>query len=106
MMWNFIDSGAHCGADNMAIDLALAHCLPGDEAAPPVLRVYGWTPAAISIGRNQDEGDFDKEVLRRKGFDLVRRPTGGKAILHAHEVTYSVIRRLQGAGLREMYRQV
>src|SRR5262249_50121991 len=40
------------------------------------------------------------------GFDLVRRPTGGKAILHAHEVTYSVIRRLQGAGLREMYRQV
>jgi len=48
-------------------------------------------PPAVSIGYNQDPSDFDAAALANSGYDLVRRPTGGRAILHAAELTYSVI---------------
>lgn len=61
---------------------------PGQD---PVLRVYRWAPPAISIGYNQDFSDFDAEAAAADGVDLVRRPTGGRAILHAQELTYAVV---------------
>lgn len=84
-----IDDGPGRGAVNMRRDRELwaAH-RPGDE---PVLRLYRWAPPAVSIGYHQDPHDFDAAALANAGYDLVRRPTGGRAILHAAELTYSVI---------------
>lgn len=77
--------------ENMAIDEAL---LAGADAGttPPTLRLYGWDPPAVSLGYFQD---FAKEVneagCQALGLDIVRRPTGGKAVLHDREITYSVV---------------
>lgn len=74
------------GAENMARDLALLA-----EGAPTV-RLYAWQPACVSLGYAQPESDVDMEVARRASLDVVRRPTGGGAILHEEdEVTYCVI---------------
>jgi lipoate-protein ligase A len=62
------------------------------HASPPTLRFYGWRTPAVSIGRFQDaRREIDIEACRRLGIDLVRRPTGGKAVLHEQELTYAVI---------------
>lgn len=84
-----IRDGARSGADNMAADAdLLARRAPGD---PTVLRLYRWSPPAVSYGYHQDPDDFDREVIGRRGWGLVRRPTGGRAILHAQELTYAVV---------------
>jgi lipoate-protein ligase A len=57
---------------------------------PPTLRLYAWQPPCLSLGRHQPVAEVDREALRRAGYDLVRRPTGGRAILHTDELTYSV----------------
>ncbi|MFQ6115371.1 MAG: biotin/lipoate A/B protein ligase family protein [bacterium] len=86
--WRFINSGAADGRFNMAVDEALArYCDP----QIPVLRIYRWQPFTISIGYHQKFEDIDLEKCRKDGVDVVRRPTGGRAIFHAHEVTYSAI---------------
>jgi len=74
------------GAENMARDEALL------EAAEPVVRLYGWRPACVSLGRAQTEADVDLDAARAWGMDVVRRATGGGAILHnEEEVTYAVV---------------
>lgn len=84
-----LQDGAASGSVNMDRDAALlAGHRPGDD---PVLRLYRWEPAAVTIGYNQNFSDFDEEAIRAAGYDLVRRPTGGRAILHADELTYAVI---------------
>ncbi|MEN8007085.1 MAG: hypothetical protein ABFS42_08720 [Candidatus Krumholzibacteriota bacterium] len=81
--------GAASGAKNMDRDASLlAGHRPGDD---PVLRLYRWRPAAVTIGYNQDFSAFDAAAIKAAGYDLVRRPTGGRAILHADELTYAVI---------------
>jgi len=81
--------GARTGPWNMARDKELLDShRPGDD---PILRVYRWQPAAVTIGYNQKFSDFAAETIAAKGYDLVRRPTGGRAILHAEELTYAVI---------------
>ncbi len=62
-----------------------------DGKALPMLRFYGWSPWAVSLGANQKESDFHQDKLKDYGFDLVRRPTGGRAVLHANELTYSFV---------------
>ncbi len=80
--------GALPGALNMRRDRELlARHRPGDD---PVLRVYRWEPAAVTIGYNQKFEDFAGEAIAAEGFGLVKRPTGGRAIFHADELTYSV----------------
>ncbi len=79
-----------CGAWNMAVDEAILEaCGRGDS--PPTLRLYAWEPACLSLGYAQPVGDVDLERLRARGWELVRRPTGGRAVLHVDELTYSVI---------------
>lgn len=81
--------GPLSGAVNMARDRELlerGH--PGDAT---VLRIYKWQPYAVSYGFHQKLTDFDLEAIARLGFDVVQRPTGGRAILHAEELTYSVV---------------
>ena len=100
--------GASTGSVNMARDAELlAGHKPGDD---PILRVYRWEPAAVTIGYNQDFNDFDESSLGAAGYDLVRRPTGGRAILHADELTYAVIGTspdpIFGTSLHETYLKI
>ena len=91
MDWRFINSGYSDAYTNMVIDEAIMTVFQSG-AVPPTLRLYGWNPAAVSIGHFQkiDEAVNLKECKAR-GIDVVRRLTGGRAVLHEHEVTYSVI---------------
>jgi lipoate-protein ligase A len=107
--WRLLRSGPADGATNMAVDEAILHAVAA-ELAPPTLRFYAWQPACLSLGRAQPLADVDHEALRAARFDLVRRPTGGKAILHVDELTYSVIAtekepRVAG-GIVESYRRL
>ncbi len=73
-----------------------------------VLRVYSWRTPTISLGRNQTaKGRYDLERIRDRGLDVVRRPTGGRAILHSREITYSVTAPVEDAGsLRTSYDRI
>lgn len=74
----------------MAEDEAiLEHAARGDS--PPTVRLFAWHPACLSLGYAQPYSDVNLTRLRERGWDLVRRPTGGRAILHTDELTYSVI---------------
>lgn len=84
-----VDDQPHDGAWNMALDEILMN-LVGEGASPPVLRFYQWSPPCLSLGRRQPIAGVDLARLRADGYDLVRRETGGWAILHTDELTYSV----------------
>ncbi len=86
--WRFLDTGACDGAFNMAVDEGLARA---SNSSQPILRVYRWQPFTISIGYHQDSEEVDAQKCWRDGVGVVLRATGGLAIFHAHEVTYSVI---------------
>ncbi|HSU17819.1 lipoate--protein ligase family protein [Longimicrobium sp.] len=87
--WRLLDTPPAAGAWNMAVDEALAHSVA--EGGAPVLRFYRWSPACLSLGRNQPaRGRYDLDALAVRGIDVVRRPTGGRAVLHDRELTYSV----------------
>lgn len=94
--WRLIIDGACPAASNMAIDEAiLMACLSGE--APPTLRLYRWRKPAISLGFFQDlyRAHMDIEYCQDAGIELVRRPTGGRAVLHGHDLTFSVILGIQ-----------
>lgn len=78
------------GAWNMAVDEVLLEAC-GRGGSLPTLRLYAWDPACLSLGYAQPVSDVDLERLHARGWDLVRRPTGGRAVLHVDELTYSVI---------------
>lgn len=89
--WRFIDSGMRTAAENMAIDEAIliAH---SEGLVPPTVRFYGWEPAALSIGYFQKaESEVNFDELKKQGLGFIRRPTGGRAVLHDKELTYSII---------------
>ncbi|MGE5221791.1 MAG: biotin/lipoate A/B protein ligase family protein, partial [Omnitrophica WOR_2 bacterium] len=88
--WRLIQTPPSRGAWNMAVDETLLEAI-GRDSRQPVLRLYAWEPACLSLGYAQPGADADRESLRKNHWDLVRRPTGGKAILHTDELTYSVI---------------
>jgi lipoate-protein ligase A len=77
------------GAANMARDEAISRVVSA-SAQPPTLRLYGWAPPAISLGQSQRVSSVDEVKCRAEGVGIVRRPTGGLAILHTDELTYSV----------------
>lgn len=77
------------GVTNMATDQAIMEAV-GDGRVPPTLRLYRWHPACLSLGYAQSVRDVDESRLHSKGWTLVRRPTGGRAILHTDELTYSL----------------
>lgn len=89
--WRLIQSGFNDAYTNMAIDEAifLGYC---QEISPPTLRIYGWKPAAFSLGFFQDAGKtLDLDKCEREGVSVVRRMTGGGAIFHHRELTYSMV---------------
>lgn len=88
MKWFLIESGETSGIFNMKFDFELARICKNDEA---FFRLYRWNPYCISLGANQKFDDIDINKANNDGIDIVKRPTGGRAILHAEEITYSVV---------------
>lgn len=88
--WRLIVDAPLDGATNMARDEALATVLAHDPARP-TLRLYAWKPACLSLGRFQRSREADQAACARAGVTIVRRPSGGRALLHDHELTYAVI---------------
>ncbi|ALC84986.1 octanoyltransferase [Bacillus sp. FJAT-22090] len=89
--WYFINSGPCSPSYNMALDEALLDW-HSEGLIPPVIRFYEWNPATLSIGYFQSvEKEIDLDAVNRLGLGFVRRPTGGRGVLHEHELTYSVI---------------
>jgi lipoyl(octanoyl) transferase len=90
MAWRVLDTRPANGAWNMAVDEALMEAVRHGD--PPVLRIYRWAPRCLSLGRNQPAaGMYDQERLASRGISVVRRLTGGRAVLHDRELTYSAI---------------
>lgn len=107
--WRVITHAAADGPANMAIDEAIAEAVR-EGRVPPTLRFYAWQPACLSLGYAQPAVDVDFERLRASGWNAVRRLTGGRAILHIDELTYSVAApadepRVSG-GVIESYRRL
>ena len=84
-----VEQEPRSGPANMALDQAIAEACAAGESLP-TLRFYRWNPPAVSLGRHQPHDDVDPDALAARGYDIVRRPTGGRAILHTDELTYSV----------------
>ena len=89
-VWRLLLSPPAKGAWNMAVDEAVLAAV-GRGEAPPTLRLYAWSPPCLSLGRHQPPNEVDLARLRARGWGMVRRPTGGRAILHTDELTYAVI---------------
>lgn len=87
----FIPYKVYTGAKNMQIDNDLLEDAIKNNLQEPVFRLYGWSPACISLGRNQRNDFIDENFLNENNIDLVRRLTGGRALLHDNEITYSYI---------------
>jgi len=89
MQWRLLHTPALSAVENMALDGALLD--RARESGETVLRVYGWRSPTLSFGRNQRaRGLYDGDAAAARGVEVVRRPTGGRAVLHHREVTYSV----------------
>ena len=105
LTWHLCVDGALPGALNMARDHALALSLVPGSAA---LRLYRWERPTLSLGRNEPaRGRYQRETFRRTGVDVVRRPTGGRAVLHWRELTYAVVIPVRAlGGPRASYRWI
>jgi len=105
--WEFFDSGYGTGRENMDIDLQLVeNCR---ESGTAYLRFYRWKPYAVSLGFNQNAASkelyIDHNKCREENIDIVTRPTGGRAVLHSEELTYSVVMSSK-LPVHELYREI
>src|SRR5512136_729890 len=106
--WRLLLSPASHGAWNMALDEAILEAV-GRRESLPTLRLYAWAPPCLSLGYAQPITDVDIPQLQANGWELVRRPTGGRAVLHTDELTYAVMAppdepRLAGSLLESYHR--
>ena len=95
MKWRVLIDPPMAGLENMARDHALAEEL---EAGHAVLRLYRWDRPTVSLGRNEPGKCYDTDRARECGIPFVRRPTGGRAVLHSDELTYAVVAPLRALG--------
>ena len=106
--WRFIDSGP-CDADyNMALDESIAAAVRRGDS-PPTLRLYGWCHPSVSLGAFQKITDVDTSYCAANAVQVMRRPTGGRGILHGEELTYSFSSRNEGLfsqGLLDAYKKI
>jgi lipoate-protein ligase A len=109
MVWRFIDSGTCNAFYNMALDESLATSVR-TSSSPPVLRLYGWDGHAVSLGYFQKTSAVDLLYCAGRNIPVVRRPTGGRAILHGDELTYSLSARTDSGpfskGLLDSYEKI
>jgi len=107
MRWTLIsDADGHPGWWQMALDQALLDVAEAGDVG--FVRLYRWRPFALSFGRHEPAASrYDRAEIERRGLDVVRRPTGGRAVWHARELTYAVIGPVSElGGLKESYRQI
>ena len=106
MRWRFLDSGDLDGAEQMSLDAGLMD--RARDTGEALLRVYGWSRPTLSFGRHESvRGRFDPNVLERENVGAVRRPTGGRVLMHDREVTYSVTAPApEEERLKESYRRI
>jgi lipoyl(octanoyl) transferase len=105
--WLIEEDFEQTGAHHMSRDEALTRERIEDPELPSVLRLYSWQPAAVSIGFQQKIESVDLVACDKAGIDVVRRPTGGRAVLHANELTYAVITRASPAeGLYSVHNKI
>ena len=102
----FVEPDGQPGAVNMAIDAWLLE--QADRTGGAVLRLYRFVPPCLSLGRNEPARErYDREAISRLRLDVVRRPTGGRAVWHEHELTYAVAAPVAAFGsLRDSYRAI
>lgn len=104
MIWQYINTGEHTGSFNMDFDMNLVNETGPDNVR---LRLYRWKPYCISLGANQSISEINVVKAETDGIDIVKRPTGGRAILHSDELTYSVVMPLTGElSPRQIYGQI
>ncbi len=96
--WRLVVTEASSGSWNMAVDEAIA-TLTARGVSPATLRFYQWQPGTVSLGRHQSFADLDMDRVQQQGYGVVRRATGGRAILHIDELTYSIAGTAGDAGL-------
>lgn len=105
-----IDFEINTGEKNMQIDNDLLDFAIENKLDEPIFRLYGWSPACVSLGRNQKDDFLDKEFLKSKNIDIVRRLTGGRALLHDKEITYSYVCSISslknGESVIESYKEI
>ena len=107
--WRLVLPGDGPGAYHMAADAAVVESIRAGTSGP-MLRFYRWTPACVTLGKFQPaEGNVQLENCRRLGVEVAKRPTGGRAILHDREVTFSIILAEtdlpgSGSGVMDSYR--
>src|SRR5574344_2259042 len=87
----FVEFSTNTGEVNMQIDEDLLNFAIKNKLHEPIFRLYAWKPACVSLGRNQDESFLDMDFLKSQNIDVVKRLTGGRALLHDNEITYSFI---------------
>ena len=109
MKWRILKSGKLNPAENMAIDEAILNGIIQGRSVPTI-RFYDWEPATVSCGYHQSaEKEVDFTALKEFGFSFVRRPTGGRLVLHNEEITYSVIAPTSGkfsCNVTEIYSEI
>src|SRR5262245_62848777 len=108
--WRLLIDDFADSATNMARDEALA-AVHASGVPPPTLRLYRWRPACLSLGRFQRGAAIDRAACARDGVQIVRRPSGGRALLHDDELTYAVIARadhplVAGGSVVDSYRLI
>ncbi len=105
--WRLVDSGCCSASQNMALDEAIATAVRR-RYSPPTLRLYGWSTPAVSLGCFQKADDVDRAYCADRNIAVIRRPTGGRAVLHGNDLTYSFSVRTDAPpfsrGLMESYR--
>lgn len=98
------------GKENMQIDSDLLDYAIENNLQEPIFRLYGWSPACVSLGRNQRDDFLDYDFLKKNNIDIVRRLTGGRALLHDKELTYSYISPVtflkNGENVVESYKEI
>ena len=106
----FVPYSVKSGCENMQIDSDILEDCIKNKLTEPVFRLYGWKPACISLGRNQKDDFLDKTLLNEYKIDVVRRLTGGRALLHDNEITYSYVCPLSflknGENVIESYKEI
>jgi len=92
-----VDSGFLSGQENMKLDQQQLHRAAKEQQYVPQIRFYGWKPWSVSIGANQNIESIDVDECSKRNIAVVRRPTGGRAVLHANEITYCIVTKINPA---------
>jgi lipoate-protein ligase A len=104
--FEIINSGYSTGEYNMKFDYDRTVAV-SEAKSLPMFRIYAWKPWAVSLGFNQKETDIDKAECEKRSIEIVRRPTGGRAVLHAEELTYSLVMIMpEGKTVQDIYRDI